>query len=266
MIAALPMYDWPQIRDATDRFWAALSGAMRARGLDAPEALERRRDAEDVWRDPDLLFSQTCGHPFATVFRGTLRLVAIPVHDAEGCRGATYSSAIVVRAGDDGSGTGELRGRRAAFNAVHSQSGYSALRLTLAPFAESGRFLSETIETGSHLASMEAVAAGVADCAAIDAVVWALARRHRPQLARALRVLAWTTPAPALPFVTAIRRDDREVAAMREALAEVFADPELSATCTALLLKGAEPAADTVYDVLLDMARAADEAGYPQLR
>lgn len=265
MTAALPMYDWPEIRPETDRLWAALAPAMRARGLAAPDRLERRRDPDELWRDPDLLFSQTCGYPFATSLRGTVRLVAVPVYRAEGCHGPSYRSAIVVRAGDGAAGPGDLRGRRAAYNAAHSQSGYSAFRAALAPFARGGRFFGETIETGSHRASMEAVGAGVVDCAAIDAVAWALAQRHRPDLVRGLRVLGWTAPAPSLPFVTAIGRSDDEVAALRDSLLEVLSDPQMSATCAALLLAGAEAAEDGVYDVVLDMARAAGSAGYPEL-
>ena len=37
----LPMYDWPELRDATDGLWAALRDALRAEGVAAPEALSR---------------------------------------------------------------------------------------------------------------------------------------------------------------------------------------------------------------------------------
>jgi hypothetical protein len=32
MIAALPMYDWPEIREATDAWWAGLARAFRREG------------------------------------------------------------------------------------------------------------------------------------------------------------------------------------------------------------------------------------------
>ena len=34
--AALPMYDWPELTDATDRLWAALRDGLRAEGVAAP--------------------------------------------------------------------------------------------------------------------------------------------------------------------------------------------------------------------------------------
>ncbi len=265
MLAALPMYDWPQIRAETDRLWSALSAEMRARGLSAPERLERARDPGDIWRDRDLLFAQTCGYPYCMTLRGLVRLVAVPCYEVEGCSGAAYRSAIVVRRDDPASQPVDLRGRRAAYNAPYSQSGYSALRAAFAPLAREGRVFGETVETGSHLGSMEAVAASTADCAAIDAVAWALGRRHRPDIAGRLRVLAWTAPTPGLPYITAGRRSDEEVVAMREALRAAIADPSLADTRAALFLAGVEVVGDSAYDTIVDMERMASEAGYPAL-
>ena len=42
-VAALPMYDWPEIAPATDRLWAALRDHLRAAGVAAPDALTRDR-------------------------------------------------------------------------------------------------------------------------------------------------------------------------------------------------------------------------------
>ena len=40
-IAALPMYDWPELRAETDRLWATLRDGLRAVGVSAPDALDR---------------------------------------------------------------------------------------------------------------------------------------------------------------------------------------------------------------------------------
>jgi len=259
------MYDWPEIRPATDALWGALRDALRARGIDAPDALERDRPRADQWRDPDLLFSQTCGYPYATALRGTVRLVATPAYVAEGCVGPDYCSVIVVRAGDPARGLSGLRGRRAAFNARDSQSGHSAFRAALAPLANGHAVFAETIEAGSHLGAMEAVIEETADCAAIDCVCWALAEHYRVDLTARLRILSFTQPAPALPFVTAAHRGNDEVEAIRAALFEVLADPQTAATRRSLLLGGAEVLDDTAYDAILDMERRAIDAGYPEL-
>jgi ABC-type phosphate/phosphonate transport system substrate-binding protein len=56
--------------------------------------------------------------------------------------------------------------------------------------------------TGSHRASAQAVAAGEADLAAIDAVTWRMLERWEP-VAVGLRVVALTAPTPGLPLIAA---------------------------------------------------------------
>ena len=36
-VAALPMYDWPDVREATDRLWQSLGTALQARGFPVPD-------------------------------------------------------------------------------------------------------------------------------------------------------------------------------------------------------------------------------------
>jgi ABC-type phosphate/phosphonate transport system substrate-binding protein len=265
VIASLPMYDWPEIRPATDAVWASLRDRLRARGIEAPDALERNRPRHAQWRDPDLLLSQTCGYPYTTALRGTARIVATPVYEAEGCVGPTYRSAIVVRADDPAMRLAALRGRIAAFNAPDSQSGYSAFRAAITPLADNGRFFGATIETGSHLNAMIAVADEKADCASIDCVCWALAGRCHREIAMQLRVIAWSEPAPALPFITSARRTDEEVQSLREALVEVLTDPATAEARRATLLKGVEVLDDGAYDAIVAMEQIAVSAGYPVL-
>jgi ABC-type phosphate/phosphonate transport system substrate-binding protein len=192
MSAALPWYDWPEVRASTDAFWKGLRRALDRQGIAAPERLQRLRPVAGLWHDPGLLLAQTCGYLFAAELRESVRLVATPAYDVEGCAGANYSSAVVVRANDPALTLGDLAGRRAAYNGRDSQSGYGALRATIATVAQRGRFFAATLKTGAHARSLEAIAAGEADCAAIDALCWAFVRRYRPALARALRVIAWT--------------------------------------------------------------------------
>lgn len=259
------MYDWPELRPATDALWSALRDAMRARGIDAPDTLERDRDRTAQWRDPDLLLSQTCGYPYATALRGTVRLLATPLYVAEGCVGPDYCSVIVVRAEEPARRLRDLKGKRAAFNARDSQSGHSAFRATIAPLSGGHPYFRDTVETGTHVAAMAAVVEGAADCAAIDCVCWSLAEHCRADLAASLRVLAWTPSAPALPFITAAGRSDEDVQAIREALFEVMTDPETASTRRALLLAGVEVVGDDAYDAIVDMEHRAVAAGYPEL-
>jgi hypothetical protein len=48
-VASLPMYDWPELRWAHDQLWAAAAERLSARGIEAPEKLDRHRSAEEIW-------------------------------------------------------------------------------------------------------------------------------------------------------------------------------------------------------------------------
>lgn len=200
MIAALPMYDWPEVRAETDALWAAIRDAMRAEGFAAPEALTRGADPWAVWRDPDLLLAQTCGLPYAARLAGDVTLLGAPAFAVEGCEKGEYRSAVIARADSGAESLDDLAGARFAFNMRESQSGWAALDRTTPIRAHFG----DLVETGAHRASVAAVAEGCADCAAIDAVSWTLARRHEAAAA-GLRVVAWTDPTPGLPYISARR-------------------------------------------------------------
>ena len=129
LIAALPMYDWPEVRDEVDAQWAGLREAFRKNGIDAPQAIVRRNgdlppvpggihDAEgrliapdpatlppneldyhQLWLHPALLFAQTCWGPMELGLASHVQVVAQPSYDAyEGGQGELYSSALVMRA------------------------------------------------------------------------------------------------------------------------------------------------------------------------
>ena len=212
MIAALPMYDWPEVRAETDALWAALRDGLREGGFAAPEELTRGGDPWSVWRSPDLVLAQTCGLPFAARLTGAVTLLGAPVYSLLGCPAGTYCSEIVVRVDDKAQALADLRGRRLAFNMRESQSGWAALDAETAIAALTG----ELVETGAHRASIVAVAEGRADFAAIDSVAWVLALRHEPAAER-LRVVHRTAPTPGLPYITRLR-----VAAEAEAMAGIL--------------------------------------------
>jgi ABC-type phosphate/phosphonate transport system substrate-binding protein len=250
MLASLPMYDWPEVRAATDALWAAIAREIGARG-----PLRRQADHAVLWRDPGLLFSQTCGYPFTHEFLGKLALVATPHYACEGCEGANYASIVLAR---EPGPPDAFRGTRAAFNAPDSMSGMLALKLVFAPHAVHGRFFGGALETGSHIASMQAVREGKADVCAIDAVCVALARRYRPELAAGLVEIARSPPVPGLPYVTA---RDRDPATLRAALTKVFAEPALAEQREALYLAGLSFLPTSAYVRILDLETGMERQG-----
>lgn len=242
-IAALPMYDWPEVRAEVDAEWAAIRTRLLAAGLDAPEMLVRRNgdmptvpggirnaagkviapdpatlppdelDFPTVWRHPNLLFGQACWGPLELGLAADVRVVGQPDYSAyEGGKGEFYSSAMVMRVGDEVSSPADgrpvlpldlIRGKRLAFNSDDSMSGIIALTRDLAAMGESLDIFAERIESGGHRSSIVAVAEGRADVAAIDCRSWALARRFEPA-AKSVRVVGWTARRKGLPYIAAL--------------------------------------------------------------
>ncbi len=265
MIASLQMYASPSTTAAHDRFWAAWAAQIRSKGIDAPVELTQVDDSETIWTNPALIVSQTCGYPYARPLRGKVRLLATPHYDIEGCNGPDYTSWVVVHASNPATGIEDLRGSRAVYNGPASQSGYNSFRDTIAPFAKGRKFFSETHRSGGHRASMRMIAEGKADCATVDVVTWAIARRENPALIRELKHIASTRSVPGLPFITSLARSDDDVAVIRAAFFETLADPALADVLRTLMISGASVLEDSDYQVCLDMESAAIAAGYPLL-
>ena len=121
MIASLPMYDWPELRQATGDWWGAIADRL---GIDVnllhgPEGIA-------AWQSPDLLFSQTCGYPLTHALAGRVALVATPHYAADGCFGPNYCSIVFARREAP---LPAFRGSIAAVNNPDSMSGMLALKL-----------------------------------------------------------------------------------------------------------------------------------------
>jgi len=288
-VASLPMYDFLELREAHDAFWRALADRFASAGLkDAPRALTRGVGLAEVWGNGHLLFAQGCEYPLAKAFADRVRVIAHPVYAAAGCDGSRYRSAIVARSGDAPSGAssthdfraaavvgesvvaGEalvgLRGRRCVVNELDSNSGMNLLRAAVAPLASGGRFFESVVVSGSHLRSVEMIAAGEADVASIDCVSFAHFQRLYPSLVSGLHVLGWTASSPSLPYITAHSASDATVQLLRDALADVFDDGRLADVRERLLLRGVDLAPAPGFGEVLALERQAADAGYPVLR
>ena len=130
-VAALSMYDWPEVRGEVDAEWHRLRDELRSSGIEAPDRLARAHkdlpsvpggirdaagtivaadpvrlppeefDPHELWLHPALLFAQTCWGPMELGLSGHVQVVGQPKYDGfEGGQGELYSSAIVMRAGE----------------------------------------------------------------------------------------------------------------------------------------------------------------------
>ncbi|RBP10520.1 ABC-type phosphate/phosphonate transport system substrate-binding protein [Roseiarcus fermentans] len=264
-VAALPMYDFPDLVPAHDALWRRIARGLAARGIDAPAALTRGRDLPGLWRDPGLIFSQTCGYPYVTALRDDLALIATPDYAFPGCAGADHRSFIVCAASDRRRRLEDFRGAIAAVNALDSNTGMNLFRAAIAPLSGGRPFFSEVRVTGAHAESLAAIADGSAGLAAIDCVTFGLIARHEPGLVSRIAIVAETEATPGLPFVLSAGLPAATLAAARAALFDALADPDIDEARRALGLTGARVLAAADYRRVLDPERAAEAMGYPTL-
>jgi ABC-type phosphate/phosphonate transport system substrate-binding protein len=269
--ASLPMYNFPEMRDANARFWEALRGLLIEAGLDdVPAALTFERRPVPERLEPAMLFSQTCGYPLETVFKGQAIRLGAPLYEAPGCAragadGPTHCAFFLVRENSPATRLADLKGGVFLLNGPVSNSGMNLPRRALAEIAGGKPFFRQVIETGGHPASLDRLLRGEGDVASIDCVTYAFWRKYRPEAAARVRILAETPPSPAIPFVTSIATPPAIVDALRAALGALGSAPRYAAVRAGLMISAIEDVPDAAYRGLLDYEREAAQMGYPQL-
>ncbi|MEP4770810.1 MAG: PhnD/SsuA/transferrin family substrate-binding protein [Roseibium sp.] len=264
----LPMYDWPEVRTETRELEAFLTETLCSELQIAPSRLKAWPDdlpVHDIWTDPGLLVAQTCGYPLTHSLSGKVALVGAPHYKAVGCEGADYCSHLLVAQRSGHQRLSDLRGTTAVFNNPDSQSGMNALRHSIAPLANGEVFFSKVIESRGHLASMQAVADGIAEVAAIDAVCWQLALQEKPEMAGRLRSIGMSAKVPNLPFISSRHHDEETLQKINSAVANVLSDPETEKSRQRLRIGGFSTIDIADYAPILSMESEARDLGYPKL-
>lgn len=247
--ATLPMYAEPELRAEIELWWTGVARHLRDRGVSGvPGALTWSDDRYRPWRSPELLFSQTCGHPFVHSVGPSVQLVATPHYRAPGCDGQSYRSFVVVRAGTEARNVGDLRGRRLAVNGHDSWSGFHVWRRILARGSGGVEETFGPVEvSGSHRESIRCVREGGADVCAVDCVSYALLGARSPDELAGTRVLGRSPPQLALPFITGAATTEDDLGRIRAGLFAALADPSLAEARAALLLTGASVLTEADY-------------------
>jgi ABC-type phosphate/phosphonate transport system substrate-binding protein len=260
------MYNLPEMRPLNAAFWDALRIELAARGFeDAPEALDGERPPVPAEIEADTLFSQVCGYPLQTIYRGQATILGAPVYAAEHCSGAGHAGVFIVHRDREYRQLADLRGCRFAYNSRHSNSGMNLPRRSLADIADGEQFLGSVTETHSQPGNIERVARGEADATCVDCVTYAFFRRHRPQLGDLTRVLAVTPPSPSIPFVTSSRTPEHLTQCLREALQAVARSERWADARAALMLRDIVPIDPASYRIQLTYEQEARRLGYPDL-
>ena len=252
-LALMPLYDWPELHAYTDALWACIREAAREEGLDLPLSLDHRPQRLSAWMADEVVFSQLCGSPWFRRHQHQARYLATSNFNLGENAPGTYYSNIVVRSGADWASLEDLRAAKLAFNDDDSQSGVHCLR----PLMAVEPLLAGGLETGGHRFSMQAVAAGDADFAAIDAFSYRLAEKVLPALTAELRILTKTLPRPAPVLITSqALGEDVWVRMQRAVLTGLSALP--SSVTDTYPLRGAVDLGAAVYAVYDLVPRAVD--------
>lgn len=224
MIASLPMYWRDETADLWQQFWRQVQAQTDLPDLTPPDNLPP--NWVDHWLDPNLTLSMTCSLPFRTSLRDKVTYVGTLSFGLPEQRGYYYSCQITSL-----NDTGQ---RRLAINGADSQSGWAVATLDASPY-------SQIIETGSHAASLAAVASGQADLAFIDAVTWRLLERYDP-LAAQVRVSGHSKATPGLPLITAKGNDPKDLQDAIKAACKSFEPTDAMAMGGPLSLTLLDPA------------------------
>lgn len=266
-IATLPMYDFADVRAATDAWWRGLARHLAAAGIEnPPTALLRGDDLIEQWQSPSLLISQTCGYLATHELRDSVQPIAMPHYAVPGCDGPNYASAILVPADHPGRELADFRGSRAAYSRTYSHAGYNVFRSIVAPLADGQAFFASVLASDSHLASIAAIAGGIADIATVDCVVHAFVARWRPAMLTGTRILGYTPAAPAPPYIAPLNAGADTIRRLQDALAAAIADDTLAESWDALFLTGFSTPVTGQYDVIVECEAMARASGYPALR
>lgn len=240
MIACLDMYNWPESRDAFDRLWHDCRDGLRESGFDAPQDLSQ--DGEDLAaaaQDGRLILGQVCGITFARANHSQptyQALGALIGADGDGPRG--YYTSVVI-AHDAAASIQDLLGKCFAVNGWTSYSGWYGLRHLLMS-RDLSIDLPRAVISGAHRKSVEMVASGEADWAAIDSISWGMLKRIDPALTASVHVIDQTMAVPGLPLVTSCHTPDDVASFLQQRISRYFDTPQGRSDFTALGITGME--------------------------
>jgi phosphonate transport system substrate-binding protein len=149
-------------------------------------------------------------------------LVAVPVMDGK----TTYQSLIIVPGASRVTRVEDLAGKRFAFTDALSFTGHAYPRHFVRAMGRApAEFFGNSFFTQSHDRSIQAVARGLADGAAVDSLIFDSLAKADPGLARAARVIHRSPPFGIPPVVASRRSADLE-ARIREVLLGLHQDAE----------------------------------------
>ncbi|MBK1719744.1 hypothetical protein CKO27_19235 [Thiocystis violacea] len=145
----------------------------------------RYREIMDLLLRDRLDLAWICGYPYVQ-HQQALSLIAVPKFQGQ----PLYQSYIIVATESPFESLSDLQGRLFAWSDPDSNSGYLYPRFALmAQGHDPDHFFRRTFFTWGHRHCIEAVAAGLADGAAVDSYVWETLALRNPELTQGTRII-----------------------------------------------------------------------------
>ena len=214
----------------------------------------------DHW---DFIF--ICGLPLIRHNRlavSPLQLLAAPVMLGDRYENQPiYFADIVVNAASNFKQFKDLAGTRFCYNDQGSNSGYNLLRYRLLQHLhhKGTAYFSDVQQSGSHQRSLQWIANGLADCAAIDSVVMEAELRQFPELRQSFRIIeSMRSPMP--PIAVSSRLEPSLIAQLQSTL--FYPDSDLQAAMAIAQVKRYAKVTAQDYESIAVTFDAAMDLGY----
>ncbi len=170
---------------------------------------------------------------------------------------SVYYSYIIVPRRSKAASLADLRGKRFAFTDPMSNTGKLAPTYMVKQLgADIDTFFDSYIFTHNHDRSIEMVAYGLVDGAAVDGLIWQYVNRKNPKLTRTTRIIAKSEPYGIPPFVVGNGMDHNLKINLRDLLLNMHRDPGGVKILKKLFIDKFIPADDRSYDSIRKMTRA----------
>jgi phosphonate transport system substrate-binding protein len=223
------------------------------RQLGRPVVLVQRsryRELLDLLLRGRLDLGWICGYPYVQ-HRKELSLIAVPRFQGR----PLYHAYLIVAADSDLKTLADLQGRLFAWADPDSNSGYLYPRFLLTTSGKDpDHYFRRTFFTWGHPRSIDAVAEGLADAAAVDGYVWETLARRAPQRTAGTRVILRSPAFGFPPLVASAALPDALRRELRRLFLAQVQDAEGRALLADLNLDTFSIEEETLYDDIARMA------------
>lgn len=217
---------------------------------------DRYRDTMDLLQQQKVEFAWICDYPFI-MLKKDVRLMSVAINGSS----PTYRSYLIVPLRDQKTrSVNDLKGAVFAYADPYSNTGYLVPRYEIKrQGGDPATYFKRTFFTWSHRKAIDAVAAGLAQGAAVDSFVWDSLAKVRPDITGKTRI-AWQSEDYGFPPIVAQSQvSDADFKRMQAVLLNMTTEPEGRALLARLNLNGFIAGTPKLYNSVSEMMTAFGE-------